>query len=826
MLKRRARGAERGQTLVLALVFISFFALVAASVLTLAGAVEHQRGSTERTAAIDSVAEGSGQFAMSDSGHQACGLTSPGGSGTMSFPSTIRSDTVTYTIPAGSAGCGVSTEGNAPGANCELCILNSAPNGTTPAYQLGGFNAISIGGGKSINVGGEIDSNGIISGKVTSSGTSPRIGLWKRATCSACTPAPTTLNTPFLDPLADTYLDPTNGATPTSYSSGGGLIQPGVYKSIGVTGTVWMTAGVYIDTGAISISGNSGLLTNTDASTPNSTDGDSGGPVDSDAGGPNAANGDSGSVFSATASTLTDNSKAWTPGQWIGATVTVTETNKTVTGTVTANTTSMLTVTPNWNPTPSSGNAYVISPSTISYTSTTLTDTSKNWTPHQWAGYVVTVIPSGGAQETGIVSDNTTTTLTMNPKWGATPSAGNGYVISRIGYTATTVVDTSKTWTKNQWAGDVVVATLAGGALEADFVTGNTATTLTTSAAWGTTPAGGNAYSVSTIGYTSTTLVDVTKAWATNQWAGAVVTVTLSNNSTVTDTVASNTGNTLTMSSPWTVTPSAGNAYTVLLTTVSYTSNTLTDTSKNWIANQWVGAIVTVTLSNGSTETDTVASNTATKLTMSSAWPTWPTAPVAGNQYSLVAPVVIYLACPTSGPYWSCATAGQSGGSVATSGSGTFAISAAPSGPYAGTVLFTDPNLIDSGGSVVSVSGNGGVSVFGGTVYTPRGSMSISGGGSTGTGLSISGRLIVRALAVGANGNGNSELIFTGSGPSPTTSTCFYFTVGLSGTEGNVPAGYASTINAHVSFETGCSSAGLIGGVQPARISIIGFAYG
>ena len=78
MLKRRARGAERGQTLVLALVFITFFALMAASVLTLAGAVESQRGSTETTAAIDSVAEGSAQFAMSDSGHQPCGGTTTG----------------------------------------------------------------------------------------------------------------------------------------------------------------------------------------------------------------------------------------------------------------------------------------------------------------------------------------------------------------------------------------------------------------------------------------------------------------------------------------------------------------------------------------------------------------------------------------------------------------------------------------------------------------------------------------------------------------------------------------------------------------------------
>jgi hypothetical protein len=828
MLKRRARAGERGQTLILALSFIAFFALVAASVLTLASSVESQRNSTERTAAIDSVAEGSGQFAMSDSGYQACGPSSPGGSGTMSFPSTIRADTVTYNIPAGSTGCGVSTNGNADAANCELCILNSAPSGSTSGYvPVPTATTLSIGANKSISVGGEVDSNGSISGTVISTAANPRIGLVTGAKCTplsppACSPTPTVLPRPFLDPLAGTYLDPSNGASAQAFSSSGGLIHPGIYKSIGVTGTVWMTAGTYIDTGAVDISGNSGVLTNTDASTPNSTDGDSGGPVDSDSGGLTSSNGDSGTVSSAAAKTLTDMSKAWTAGQWVGATVSVTEGNKTVLGSVTGNTATTLTVAANWSKTPSSGDAYVITPSTVSYTATTLTDTSKNWAANQWAGYAVTVIPSGGAQETDTVKSNTATTLTMNAAWGTTPSAGNAYVISRIGYTATTVVDTSKTWSTNQWAGDVVVVTLTTGALEANFVKSNTATTLTMNAAWGTTPAGGNAYSVSRIGYTSTTLVDVTKAWATNQWMGAVVTVTLSNNSTVTDTVTSNTGNTLTMSSPWTATPSAGNTYTVLLTTVSYTSNTLTDTSKNWVPNQWVGAIVTVTLSNGSTETDPVASNTATRLTMSSAWPTWPTAPVAGNQYSLVAPVVIYLACTTSAPYWSCATGGQPGGYLATSGSGIFAIAASPSGPYAGTVLFTDPNLIDpSGGNVISVAGNGGVSVFGGTVYSARGSMSISGGGSTGTGVSISGRLIVRALMVGANGNGNSQLIFAGPGPLSSTSTCFYYTASLAGSEPN-----GSPINAHVRFETGCNSAGMSGSGLSSRTSIISFAYG
>jgi hypothetical protein len=814
MLRRRARAGERGQTLILALSFLAFFALVAASVLSLASAVESQRGSTEKTAAIDSVAEGSGQFAMSDSGYQPCGATSPGGNGTVNFPATIRADTLTYTIPAGSAGCTTSSiGGNAAGTTCELCILNSSPNSSTPAY---GLTTPAFSTNKGITVAGEIDSNGNISGTVTSTGTSKKIGLWQNATCSSCTPSPTHLATPFLDPLAGTLLNPSNGASAQSFSSSGGLIHPGVYSSITVQpGTVWMTPGVYIATGPVSVAGAAGDLRNTDASSGNTTDSDSGGAVDSDSGGASDSNstadsGGPGTTYTAT--TLVDPSKTWALNQWAGATVTVTVSkNKTVTGIVSSNVAKTLTI-GSWigGATPVSGSAYIVSP--ISYAAKSLTDSSKNWAVNQWQNDVVTVTPSGGTQETDIVVSNTAKTLTMKSNWPTTPTSGDGYVLARIGYTATTLVDGFKSWTTNQWQGDVVVVNLAG-AQEAGFVASNDATTLTMNPAWGTTPAGGNGYAISKIGYTTNTLVDGTKTWATNQWAGALVTVTLSNTSTETLTVSSNTSNTLTMSAPWAPEPSPGNAYAILMTTVSYTANTLVDTSKNWIANQWVGAIVTVTLSNGSTETGTVASNTSNTLTMSSPWAT---TPALGNQYSILAPVVVYLACPSAAPYWSCATAGQSGGSITTSGSGTFAITA--SATYGGMVVFTDPNLVDpSGGNTISVAGNGGN--FGGTVYLPRGSLSIGGGGCCGTGVSVLGRLIVRALDI--SGNGNAVVIFTGAGPSSSTSTCFYYDASLAGTEAN-----GSMIAAHARFETGCSSAGIAGSGQSARTSIISFAYG
>jgi hypothetical protein len=196
----------------------------------------------------------------------------------------------------------------------------------------------------------------------------------------------------------------------------------------------------------------------------------------------------------------------------------------------------------------------------------------------------------------------------------------------------------------------------------------------------------------------------------------------------------------------------------------------------------------------------------------------WATLPPLGSQYSILAAVVIYLACPTSAPYWSCATAGQSGGSVNTSGQGNFAVTAAASGTYGGIALFTDPNLIDpSGSQVVSVAGNGGS--FGGTIYAPRGTLSISGGGLSGAGVTVSGRVIVRAIAI----SGNSAAVLTFSGPAPASAIayCYYYNDTLSGLEAN-----GTALAGDVRFETGCNSAGLNSQGSTSPTSIINFAYG
>src|ERR1700680_547487 len=78
----RRRRSERGQALVLAVAFLGMFGLFAASVLGFATTVQQQRSATEKTATVDAVAEGSAQFAVSDTTTNGCGSRS----GTLAFP--------------------------------------------------------------------------------------------------------------------------------------------------------------------------------------------------------------------------------------------------------------------------------------------------------------------------------------------------------------------------------------------------------------------------------------------------------------------------------------------------------------------------------------------------------------------------------------------------------------------------------------------------------------------------------------------------------------------------------------------------------------------
>src|SRR5437899_1294903 len=190
------------------------------------------------------------------------------------------------------------------------------------------------------------------------------------------------------------------------------------------------------------------------------------------------------------------------------------------------------------------------------------------------------------------------------------------------GGTSTTLVDASKLWSTNLWAGRPVSITAGTGVGQTSTVSSNTATTLTVSPAWTTTP---DATSKYVILQTSTTLQDTTKSWPINLWAGRPVTITAGTGVGQTSTVSASTSTTLTVSPAWTTTPDGTSQYVI-----AQTSTTLQDTTRSlananaWPANLWIGRPVTITAGTGAGQTRTVPTNTTTTLTVPPAWTTTP----------------------------------------------------------------------------------------------------------------------------------------------------------------------------------------------------------
>jgi len=243
VLSRRARQTERGQTLVLSLAFLALFGLFAVSVLRFAGITEAQRMSTERTAAANAVADGAAQFALADTNRLGCGTVS---AGTMSFAS---GDTLSYSVPPG--GCVGSSAGDTPGQDCVLCLLNSESDSEDGQPDP---NRDVLNVDTALKVSGEIDSNGSKSGIGAVAGG--RLVFLNGASCAGCAPAPTSVNSAFVDPLRATQAPPANTPSRSQPQSCHSPVQlsPGVYSGIDATRCdITLTAGTYVLTGAITV---------------------------------------------------------------------------------------------------------------------------------------------------------------------------------------------------------------------------------------------------------------------------------------------------------------------------------------------------------------------------------------------------------------------------------------------------------------------------------------------------------------------------------------------------------------------------------------------
>jgi len=132
-------------------------------------------------------------------------------------------------------------------------------------------------------------------------------------------------------------------------------------------------------------------------------------------------------------------------------------------------------------------------------TATTLVDNTKSWYINQWLGYKVRILAGTGAGSEVAISANDATTLTLTTP-GFTPDTTTKYIImdtfgAVTGNVATTTLgDTTKNWTVNQWAGKRVVITSGLGQRQELTIASNTATVLTFGA--GTAPDTTSTYTI------------------------------------------------------------------------------------------------------------------------------------------------------------------------------------------------------------------------------------------------------------------------------------------------------------------------------------------
>lgn len=205
----------------------------------------------------------------------------------------------------------------------------------------------------------------------------------------------------------------------------------------------------------------------------------------------------------------------------------------------------------------------------------------------------------------------------------------------------TTIVDPTQTWTVNEHAGKLVHLMVAGIAPTSQirWIVSNTATALTVA----TIVAGVNGTSKYVIydskifgvdtqykpearrgyghatGGSTTTLIDSSKAWVPNQWAGYRFRIDAGTGlGSGLISVISNTATTLTYSVQG-FTPDATTAYEIQdtwgLLTASTTTSFTESTTKNWGVNQWAGKRFKLTGGTGIGTEFGITSNTATVLT-------------------------------------------------------------------------------------------------------------------------------------------------------------------------------------------------------------------
>ncbi len=295
----------------------------------------------------------------------------------------------------------------------------------------------------------------------------------------------------------------------------------------------------------------------------------------------------------------------------------------------------------------------------------TLTDSTKTWVVNQFAGFTVRISGNAGVGQVRRILSNSATVLTLGDttqmnKFYHNPAIFAPAVVSTAGSQSAYQIESQVLTVDTAWgttpdstsvfriASGIVM--LASGNAAAPFYTQQAYDIITdtwyilgsqsgllVSAATDlsiertTENASIWARGTATAG-TATTLVDGSRGvdsavWRTNQWAGYWVYVFSGTAAGQMRQIASNTGTTLTWVASGTA-PDTTSRYMIIGfdagTATSGASTTLTDSGKTWTVNRWANYAVRILFGTGAGQLRPIASNTATALTVVSAWTTTP----------------------------------------------------------------------------------------------------------------------------------------------------------------------------------------------------------
>lgn len=315
--------------------------------------------------------------------------------------------------------------------------------------------------------------------------------------------------------------------------------------------------------------------------------------------------------------------------------------------------------------------------------STTITDSTKSWAVDRWKNYAVRILAGTGAGQIRPIASNTSTAITIVGTWATNPDSTSIFSIQGdpdkiylqlggiaglpiynidsqvptfgrqqdfgIARSASAIVSGNQAVAITTLANATTTATITTthphqfrvgqlvtvrGATDANFNVTNVAITTVPSATTFTyTMAGTPASTTIASSQTTTVLVDATKNWTTNQWAGFTVymytgATTAASGSTTGQSfrIASNTATTLTLVATATAPTNGVSRYSIStssaigaadfgVATGTGSTTTLQDTTKTWAVNIWAGKRLRILTTTGTVTEVSITSNTANTIT-------------------------------------------------------------------------------------------------------------------------------------------------------------------------------------------------------------------